>query len=69
MDSALYGETEQLTKIMHFEYFQIDRFQNAKCMQSTLYGERKRNFQKRVFQVFISLLSTKTLKKKHGKHW
>ncbi len=57
MDSALYGETtymknlyeKQLTKIMHFEYFQIDGFQNAKCMQSTLYGERKRNFQKRVF--------------------
>ncbi len=42
-------------------FFYMVRYQNAKMYAKPLHGEMKRRYQKRVFCVFFSVLSTNTL--------
>ncbi len=48
---------------------QLVRIKTLKCLQSTLIWTTRRYYQKRVIWVFFTILGTKTLKKKHRKHY
>ncbi len=47
--------------LFYLFFFRTVMYQTLKCMESHLYGEIKRFFQKHAFSVFFSLLGTKTI--------
>ncbi len=50
-----------IPKNRYFECFQFITYKNVKSMESTLYEETKRHYEKRVFvNVFFCILGTKT---------
>ncbi len=48
-----------MTMNVYFEYISQLSIKTLKYMQRTLYGERKRDFQKRAFRVFMNVLGIK----------
>ncbi len=42
-------------------FFRTFMYQTMKCMQTQLYGEIRRLYEKPVFLVFLSMLVTKTI--------
>ncbi len=61
---ALYLEKHNIIKTFYFQYFFFFTLctKTQNCMESSIYGKRKRHLQKHVISVFISILGTKTVK-------
>ncbi len=62
----LYMEKQNITKHVYFVFFTILCTKTSKWLQSTIYSEMKRFFQKHVFWVSIIVVRYQSYKK-HGK--